>query len=93
MEAQIATGLSGVSLAIWVYLLLARGGFWRTAERLDGAGPDSGDWPDVIAIVPARNEYPVIARSLGSLLAQDYPGRLDIVVVDDLRNDGTAEHA
>ena len=30
---SIATLLAALSLAIWAYLLLARGGFWRAAER------------------------------------------------------------
>ena len=30
---SIATILAALSLAIWAYLLLARGGFWRAAER------------------------------------------------------------
>lgn len=87
------TAMGGLSLAVWLYLLLARGGFWRTRERAAAHPPDQGAWPDVIAIVPARNEAEVIARSLESLLAQDYPGRLDIVVVDDHSDDGTAERA
>jgi len=90
----IAPSLTGVvSLAIWLYLLAARGGFWRAGDRLDGAPPNIESWPDVIAIVPARDEADVIAMSVTSLVAQDYPGRLDIVVVDDHSSDDTAERA
>ena len=35
----------------------------------------------------------VIATSLGSLLAQDYPGDFAIVLVDDQSGDGTAQVA
>ena len=47
--------LAALALAIWLYLLLFRGGFWRMAERDDGAGSATGDrgrWPRVVAIVP-----------------------------------------
>jgi hopene-associated glycosyltransferase HpnB len=40
-------------------------------------------------VVPARNEADVIQSSLGSLLAQDYPGPFHIVLVDDQSDDGT----
>ncbi|HWE43278.1 MAG TPA: glycosyltransferase, partial [Gemmatimonadaceae bacterium] len=44
----------------------------------------------VAVIVPAYNEEKVIARTVASLLDQDYPGALSIVVVDDGSPDGTA---
>ena len=50
-----------------------------------------GAWPDVVAVVPARDEASVIAKTLSSLLAQDYAaGRFRIVLVDDESRDGTA---
>ncbi len=85
--------LAGLSLAIWLYLLCARGGFWLTRERLDGEPAGRAVWPAVVAIVPARNEAEVIGRSIGSLLSQDYPGRLDVILVDDHSSDGTADLA
>jgi hopene-associated glycosyltransferase HpnB len=78
-------------LAIWVYLVLGRGFYWLARERDDRAGPpDPQTWPAVTAVVPARDEADVIARSIGSLLAQDYPGEFRIVLVDDTSSDGTA---
>jgi len=44
-------------------------------------------------VVPARDEADVIGRSLGSLLAQDYPGHFRIILVDDSSTDGTADAA
>jgi hopene-associated glycosyltransferase HpnB len=84
------TGIGLLSLAVWLYLLLARGGFWLARERDDGVAPPPGRWPAVVAVVPARNEADVIARSIGSLLAQDYAGPFRVVLVDDGSNDGTA---
>ena len=77
-------------LAAWLYLLLDRGTFWRARERDDAEQiPELTHWPAVTAIVPARNEADVIAQSIGSLLAQNYPGTLRIVLVDDQSDDGT----
>ncbi len=42
------------------------------------------------AIVPARNEGDVIARTLTSLLAQRYPGPFAITLVNDRSDDDTA---
>jgi hopene-associated glycosyltransferase HpnB len=50
-------------------------------------------WPDVVAVVPARDEADVIARSIGSLVAQDYPGRFRVILVDDSSSDGTGDIA
>ena len=93
------TAIAGVSLAIWLYLVALRGGFWRADRRLDEdlAAPAARSappaWPAVVALVPARDEAEVIGRSLAALLAQDYPGRFRIVLVDDHSRDGTAEIA
>jgi len=92
MSAWTAVGLS--ALAIWLYLLIGRGGFWRASvsdEMTVAASPEQ--WPAVVAVVPARNEADVIAQSVRSLLGQDYPGPFRIVVVDDGSSDGTAAAA
>jgi hopene-associated glycosyltransferase HpnB len=39
--------------------------------------------------VPARDEADVIARTLSSLLTQEYAGRLHVTLVDDRSKDGT----
>src|ERR1700761_3901950 len=78
-------------LVIWAYLVLGRGGFWLARERDDRAEPaDPAAWPDIAAVVPARDEADVIAASITSLLAQDYPGRFRVILVDDNSSDGTA---
>ncbi|HYS46163.1 MAG TPA: glycosyltransferase, partial [Rhizomicrobium sp.] len=80
-------------LAIWLYLLLFHNGFWLLRERDTAPVNEPTFWPSVVAVVPARNEADVIQRSIGSLLAQDYPGPFHIVLVDDQSDDGTAESA
>lgn len=91
---SLALLVAAISLAIWIYLIAFRGGFWRAAERDNADAPVApAQWPDAVAVVPARDEADVIAQSLGSLLAQDYPGRFTIVLVDDQSQDGTADVA
>ncbi|MGW1604191.1 glycosyltransferase [Streptomyces eurythermus] len=81
-----------VSLAAWVWLLLGQGFFWRTDVRLPPRRePDA--WPSVCVVVPARDEAAVLPDSLPSLLAQDYPGRAEVFLVDDGSTDGTGELA
>ena len=81
-------GLAAVALAIWLYLALGHGRFWRTSVRLP-AFDSRTSWPSVVAIVPARDEADVLPRTLPTLLAQDYPGPFRVVVVDDDSSDGT----
>ena len=45
------------------------------------------------AIVPARNEGDVVARTLDALLSQRYPGPFAITLVDDRSDDDTAAAA
>ena len=81
-------------LAIWLFLLLGRDGFWRLDERDSrDVPPLPARWPSVVAIVPARNEADVIQASLSSLLAQDYAGDFRVLLVDDQSEDGTGELA
>ncbi len=81
-----------MSLAAWLWLLLFQGWFWRTDVRLP-VSRDPDVWPDVCVVVPARDEASVLPASLPSLLAQDYPGRAEIFLVDDGSTDGTGDLA
>ncbi|HVV64718.1 MAG TPA: glycosyltransferase [Rhizomicrobium sp.] len=85
--------LAFLPVLAWLYLVFGRGWFWLTRERDDGAEPEPQAWPSVVAVVPARNEADVVARSVSSLLAQDYRGSFRVVLVDDQSDDGTAEAA
>ncbi|MBC7267369.1 MAG: glycosyltransferase, partial [Streptomyces sp.] len=80
------------SLAAWLWLLLGQGFFWRTDVRLPSLR-DPEVWPPVCVVVPARDEAAVLAASLPSLLAQDYPGRAAVFLVDDGSTDGTGDLA
>ncbi len=86
------------SLAVWLWLLLGQGFFWRTDQRLPPVGggrsvPAEGGWPRVVVVVPARDEAAVLPLSLPSLLAQDYPGEAEVILVDDGSTDSTGRLA
>jgi len=87
------TAVASIALAVWLYLLLARGAFWRCSERDDWGVAERPAWPRVAAVVPARNEAGCVGDSVGSLLAQDYRGGWTVILVDDDSSDGTAEMA
>ena len=78
-------------LAIWLYLVFARGQFWWLREFDDDIAPhgEPREWPPVVAVVPARDEAETIARTVESLAKQDYEGRFSLIVVDDHSEDGT----
>ena len=85
-----------LSLAFWVGVLALRGGFWRPGPFLDDSPPahsDHSDWPGVVCVIPARNEEKTIGGTVESLLGQDYPGPVSVIVVDDNSDDGTGEAA
>lgn len=84
--------LAALVLAIWLGLVAT--GFWTCREADDNAPfAAPGVWPEVVAVVPARNEADVITRSIGSLLRQDYAGSFRVVLVDDNSEDGTGDLA
>jgi hopene-associated glycosyltransferase HpnB len=88
MSVAIVTAV--ICTAIWAYLIAARGAYWRGSVRDDTSiARLPSPWPAVAAVIPARNESECIARSVTSLLRQDYRGPLSILVVDDDSDDGT----
>lgn len=90
---MIAECIGALSLGVWIYLVFARGGFWRM--RIDDLPVSGTRVPSrrVAVIVPARNEASVIRGTIKSLLRQDYHGTVHVFLVDDHSSDGTAEIA
>ena len=78
---------------VWTYLVAGHGGYWRTSEWLPPVTGEPDAWPDVVAVVPARNEAEMLPVTLPGLLGQEYPGPLTVIVVDDGSSDGTGEVA
>ena len=85
--------VAGLSLVIWLFLLLFWGRFWLADQRLEKTEIKLTSYPDICAIVPARNEADVLSISMASLLTQDYPGTFSVVLVDDNSSDRTTEVA
>jgi hopene-associated glycosyltransferase HpnB len=90
----VVSAACALTVLAWAYLAACHGGYWRADQRLPAVhggrtpgGP--GGWPDVTAVIPARDEAAVLPATLPTLLAQDYPGSLRIVLVDDESSDGT----
>ena len=61
-----------------------------TIQRFRRSRASLGYHPAVSIIVPAYNEAKVIGQTITSLLAQEYQGPLEIVVVDDGSPDATS---
>jgi hopene-associated glycosyltransferase HpnB len=80
--------LTALAFVIWLYLLLGRGYFWQSGPELPPATVAHA--PPVAVIIPARDEAELIAATLRSLINQNYPGPLRIILVDDASTDATA---
>ena len=90
----VFAGVASASLLSWLYLLLARGFYWRTSISLaTHVTKQSRKWPSVSTIVPARDEAAVLAKTLPTLLTQEYHGQLRVYLVDDQSSDSTASVA
>ncbi len=92
ISSVIFIGLVAVSLLLWIVLTFFWGAFWQlSAFDDDSHVPEVlSTWPRVAAIIPARNEAETIARTVDSLVKQDYSGEFHAIVVDDHSEDGTA---
>ncbi|HLQ55997.1 MAG TPA: glycosyltransferase [Streptosporangiaceae bacterium] len=86
----VAVAACVLTAIAWAYLGAFHGGYWRTDQRLPAVRSDPAAWPAVTAVVPARDEAAVLPGTMPTLLAQDYPGALRVVLVDDQSSDGTA---
>ncbi len=91
ISASIFIALAAFSFLIWVLLTFFWGAFWQLSAFDDDAAPPAilSAWPQVVAIVPARNEADTIGRTVESLVQQDYPGEFHLIVVDDHSEDQT----
>jgi hopene-associated glycosyltransferase HpnB len=90
--------LAALPVLIWIYLLFGRGSFWHVG----GAGSNIAGRASacaglqrrrIVAVIPARNEAEVIGEAITSLLQQDLPDPLEIILIDDASTDGTSGSA
>ena len=84
--------MAAAALGAWLYLTFCRGQFWRASERLKDA-PAPLNWPDIVAVIPARNEATTIGAVIAGHLASDYDGNFSVVLADDGSVDSTADIA
>ncbi|MCK4671131.1 MAG: glycosyltransferase, partial [Candidatus Aegiribacteria sp.] len=82
----IVLGLSSVSWFIYPLFLC-----FIALIRKNDPWIEPVEWPSVSILVAARNEEDVIARRIDNLMAQDYPGRLEILIGSDFSDDKTDE--
>lgn len=87
----MTVAFSVLSFVAWVYLIGFRGRFWRSIPVISLRAASGA--AKVAVIIPARNEAANVQLSLASLLSQNYPGNLAIILVDDNSTDETAEVA
>ena len=77
-----------LACAAWAVMIGAWGRYWQAGPSLaPAAAPQPAPALDVV--IPARDEAEGIEAALRSLLAQDYPGTLRVILVDDGSTDGT----
>ena len=82
-------------MTLFDWFLVGSGGvyltaiLWLLAGLCRRAPAVVADQPRVSVIVAARNEAETIGSCLQALQQQDYPGQVEIVVVDDRSEDGT----
>jgi peptidoglycan-N-acetylglucosamine deacetylase len=74
----VATGLVVIRTLIVIWLAYR----FRRREKAEFTEP-------VSVVIAAYNEAKVIGKTLQSLLSSDYPGEIEVIVVDDGSGDGT----
>jgi hopene-associated glycosyltransferase HpnB len=83
-------------LVAWDYLLvekIRRWDFWPVGD-LEDSPPLAGlEQARVAVVVPARNESDMVTLTVPALYHQNFPGKIDIFLVDDHSTDRTAEAA
>src|SRR5260370_40060580 len=72
-----------LALAIWCYVALGRGGFWRCAERDDGTPPPPAVSPGRTRVIPAAEEARGIRERLGSPLGHAHARAWSVHVLHD----------
>ncbi len=89
----VIDGLMAVSATLFgLRLAVLVGGaawdVWRRARAAEAPPPDPEAWPAVTVLIPAYNEERVLAGTVHSALASDYP-QLRVLVIDDGSQDET----
>ena len=71
-------------------ILTHRGGPSPTRERLSPGPQPPGSWPTVSMIIPTKDKPELLSACLNGVERTDYPGQVQIIVVDNASRDPTA---
>lgn len=85
-QKLVVTALTAPLLAAYRYGLRPRPRVVASdAQTRTGpeAHPDPESWPTVTAVVPTHDRPEMMRRAVASVVAQDYPGRIETIVVFD----------
>jgi len=77
----------------WIFLTFFHWRFWWSDLTLPKVSGKVDKWPEVVAVIPARNEAEVLGPALNSVADQNYPGRFTVILVNDNSSDDTAKVA
>lgn len=73
------------ALSLIIVMLFA----YNEADYIPRAKP--GELPPLSVIIPSYNSKSTIMGTIGAIKASDYPGKMEIIVVDDGSTDGSRE--
>jgi hypothetical protein len=91
-RGRFGLGVAALCSAIW-FVMAA--GWFRGVRRvpvlaeLREVGEKPETYPSISVIVAARDEDEAVGTALRSVLDQGYPGRLEVLAIDDRSTDGT----
>jgi cellulose synthase/poly-beta-1,6-N-acetylglucosamine synthase-like glycosyltransferase len=88
MSAAAWLWLAAPGALLWCAILLLPWRPWLAREVFESDAEAPADLSDVTVLIPARNEWEVIGRTIIKALAQG--GGIRIAVIDDQSTDGTA---
>ncbi len=77
----------------WIYFSVLFLVLYLNSGKRIKRTPSPRNFPSVTVVVPAHNEEEHIAETVENLKRMEYPGRLEILVVDDGSTDRTCELA
>ncbi len=88
------------SLALWVVILMScvsmfTLAFYFFADSMVPAPVPKkpAKWPSVSVVMPSYNSISSIKEALEAVTALEYPGKLEVIVMDDSSTDGSYEYA
>ncbi|MGB9666893.1 MAG: glycosyltransferase family 2 protein [Candidatus Cryosericum sp.] len=92
---SLATLILIVASAFWLmiiyHIMLTVAGLIHRAQPV--APPSAGPYPGVDILIPARNEAGVLFDTLDAMSKLQYPGKLEIYILNDNSSDNTAQIA